>query len=225
MTDMRITVVAATGGIGRHVLCQALAQGHEVNAVVRNPGKLVAQPTRVFAVDLSDPDEPALKEAMTGADAVLSALGSASRAEVGIAADGTRAIVQAMQTASVRRVVAISAAPVGTVASPRRPHPPRRDPGDGFVMGRLAVPVTRAVLRGHYADLAVMEDILGESGLDWTVLRPPRLTNRPGTGRYRVAHGQNPPRGWSIPRADVADCMLKVLDRPESVGQVIGLAT
>lgn len=132
--------------------------------------------------DLATAQPSALMTAVSGADAVLSALGPRSKAEYGIASPGTRAIAGAMQAAGVRRLVVVSAAPVGTVASPRRPRPPKHDPGDGLVMRHLLSPLITAALRGLYADLALMEDILADSGLDWTVVRPPRLTNRAGTG-------------------------------------------
>ncbi|MFE9328844.1 NAD(P)-dependent oxidoreductase [Nocardia sp. NPDC052278] len=74
------------------------------------------------------------------------------------------------------------------------------------------------------ADLAVMEDILRDSGLDWTALRPPRLTNRPGTGTYRTVRGQNVRRGRAISRADVAHGMLRVIDQPDTVGYTVGIA-
>jgi uncharacterized protein YbjT (DUF2867 family) len=70
-----------------------------------------------------------------------------------------------------------------------------------------------------------MEDLLRDSDLDWTVIRPPYLTSKPLTGHYRTATGQNVRGGWSVPRADVAHLMLAVLDRPETVRQVIGIAS
>jgi uncharacterized protein YbjT (DUF2867 family) len=76
-----------------------------------------------------------------------------------------------------------------------------------------------------YADLALMEDSLRDSGLDWTVVRPPQLTDKPLTGRYRTAYGQNIRGGWSVPRADVAHLMLGVLGQPETIHQVIGIAS
>jgi uncharacterized protein YbjT (DUF2867 family) len=69
-----------------------------------------------------------------------------------------------------------------------------------------------------------MEDVLRDSGLDWTIVRPPRLTDRPLTGTYRVAYGQNLRGGFFISRADVAHHMLRVLEQPETIGQVIGIA-
>jgi putative NADH-flavin reductase len=69
-----------------------------------------------------------------------------------------------------------------------------------------------------------MEDVLRNSELDWTSVRPPRLTDKPRTGRYRTAIGQNLPGGALISRADVADLMLAAIERPETVGHAIGIA-
>ena len=129
-----------------------------------------------------------------------------------------------MQVTGVRRIVVVSAAPVGTVASARRPSPPRHDPGDGFFMRQVGSRFARAAFGKVYADLAGMEDILADSGLDWTAVRPPRLTSKPLTGTYRTAAGQNVRGGWLVSRADVAHFMLQALDRPETIGQAIGIA-
>jgi putative NADH-flavin reductase len=221
---MKLTVIAATGGIGRQVLEQAVTAGHDVTAVVRNPQNLPPTPARVVAADLATADPHALQPAVEGADAVLSALGARSKAEAGVAWRGTQAVTRAMQAADVRRIVAVSAAPVGTVASPARPEPPRNDPGDGFVMRNLAYPALRAAFREIYADLARMEDVLRESGLDWTVVRPVRLTGKPVTGRYRTAFGQNVRHGLFISRADVANYMLRAIGEPEAFRQTVGIA-
>jgi putative NADH-flavin reductase len=220
---MKLTIFGATGGIGRQILEQATAAGHDVTAVVRNPGALPGQP-RVVRADLSAADPAAIESAVGGADAVLSGLGPRSKSDVGVATRGTRAIVDAMRATDVRRLVVVSAAPVGTVPSPRRPHPPRHDPGDGFLMRHLAAPLIKAALREHYADLATMEDLLRDGDLDWTVVRPPRLTDKPLTGAYRTAYGRNVKGGVLISRADVAHCMLGALDRPETVHRTIGIA-
>jgi putative NADH-flavin reductase len=220
---MKLTIFAATGGIGRQVLEQAVAAGHDVTAVVRNPKKL-SRGVRVVTADLAAADPAVLESAIAGADAVLSGLGPGSYSEAGIASQGTRAIVRAMQATGVRRLVVVSAAPIGTVPSPGHPKPPKHDPGDGFFMRNLLAPLTKAALRKHYADLALMEDIVWESGLDWTIVRPPRLTNGPLTGTYRTAYGQNLRRGLRISRADVAHLMLRVLEQPETTGQTAAIA-
>jgi putative NADH-flavin reductase len=227
---VKLTIIAATGGVGRQLLTQALDAGHDVTAVARNPAKL---PPKVLATgnarlvisDLAAPDPQVLATAVAGTDAVLSALGPHNNSDAGIAAPGTRAIVTAMRAAGVRRIVAISASPVSTTPSPGRPDPPRHDPGDGFIMRHLGVRIAKALFGKVYNDVARMEDILRESGLDWTILRPPQLTDKPLTGRYRTAYGHNLRGGRSVSRADTAHCMLAVVDQPETIGQIIGIAS
>ncbi|GAA0975817.1 SDR family oxidoreductase [Acrocarpospora macrocephala] len=221
---MQLTIFAATGGIGRQLVEQALAEGHDVTAVARNPRGLSGV-ARVVTADLSAPDPAALRDAVAGADAVLSGLGPRARAEAGVAGAGTRAIAAAMHDTGVRRIVVVSAAPMGTFPTPANPRPPRFDPGDGFFMRHLFAPFAKAAFRPVYEDLAVLEDVLRDSGLDWTIVRPPRLTNKPLTGVYRTAHGQNIRGGWLVPRADVAHYMLRTLRDPGTVKQIMGIAT
>ena len=227
---MKLTIIAATGGVGRQLLGQALDAGHDVTAVARNPAKLppevlAAGSARIVLADLAAPDPQVLESAIGGADAVLSALGPHNNADAGIAAPGTRAIIAAMQATGVRRIVAISASPVGTEPSPGRPNPPRHDPGDGFLMRHVGVRIAKTLFGKVYEDLALMEDILRASGLDWSILRPPQLTGKPLTGTYRTAYGRNVRGGRSVPRADVAHYMLAILDQPGTIGQIIGIAT
>jgi uncharacterized protein YbjT (DUF2867 family) len=118
----------------------------------------------------------------------------------------------------------VSAGIVGTVPTPSRPHPPRHDPGDGPLVRYVLAPVLKRALRRNYLDLAEMEDILRISCLEWTVVRPPRLTDRPLTGTYRTAVGRNLRGGITVSRADVAHLMLAVLDRPETERQILGIA-
>ena len=221
---MKIVIIAATGGIGRQLLQQALDAGHDVTAVVRSPQKLAGQPVRTVAADLAHPDPATLASAIAGADAVLSGLGARTSAEAGVATRGTQAIVDAMRATGVHRLVVVSAAPIGTVPSPDRPNPPKHDPGDGFFMRHLGAPFARTAFRTHYADLTRMEDVVFASDLDWTVSRPPKLTNGALTGKYRTATGRNVRGGFSVSRADVAHQMLRALDQPETIRQVIGIA-
>ena len=222
---MKLTIFAATGGIGRQLLEQAIAAGHDVTAVARNPRNLSPAPAPVVAADLASVDPAALQPAVAGADAVLSALGARTKADAGVAARGTKVITEAMRASGVRRIIVVSAAPIGTIPSPGRPHPPRHDPGDGFIIRYLADPIVRRALREHYADLARMEDVLRDSDLDWTAVRPPRLTGKPVTGRYRTAYGQNIRRGVFVSRADVAHYMLSALDQPETFHRTVGIAS
>ncbi|WP_211352004.1 NAD(P)-dependent oxidoreductase [Haloactinospora alba] len=116
-----------------------------------------------------------------------------------------------MAEAGVRRIVAVSAATV-TVA------------GDGPGTRFLVKPLLRRVLRHPRADSIAMERHLESTDLDWTVLRPPMLTNGPRTGRYRTARGENVRGGLSVSRADLADAALRVLTEDYGHHDAVGVA-
>lgn len=225
---MKVTVFGATGGVGKHVVRQALAAGHQVTAVVRDPSQrgaaagLIRTRSNPFDVEhpmldvvavpgLTDPD--ALLPAVNGSDVVISGIGPRSRKDAGVASRTVRAILTAMAQAGVRRFVAVSAAPVGPVPE-----------GESWFNRRILLPFIGSVARDVYADLADMEDQIARSDTEWTVLWPPRLTDKPVTGRYRSAVGANVPRASSISRADTAHAMLAVLDDPRTVRQAVGVA-
>jgi putative NADH-flavin reductase len=223
---MKLTIFGATGGIGGQLLEQAVAAGHEVTAVVRDPGRLAPSRNgfRVVGADLMNAAPEVLESAVAGADAVLSGVGPRAMAKAGVAEQGTRAIIRAMDATGVRRLVVVSAAPISTVASPGRPHPPRRDSGEGFFMRYLLTPFAHTIMRERYADLALMEDVLRASDLEWTIFRPPRLTNGPLTGAYRTAVGRNLRGGVVVSRADVAHAMLAAVVQPATSRQEVGIA-
>lgn len=223
---MKLTIFGATGGIGGQLLDQAVAAGHEVTAVVREASRLAPRRNgvRVVTADLADPAPGMLESAVAGADAVLSGVGPRAMTKAGVAEQGTRAIVRAMEATGARRLVVVSAAPISTVPSPGRPHPPKHDPGEGFLMRNLLTPFARTVMRERYADLALMEDVLRASDLDWTIFRPPRLTNGPLTGAYRTALGRNLLGGAVVSRADVAHAMLAAVGQPATSRQEVGIA-
>jgi putative NADH-flavin reductase len=222
---MRLTIFGATGRIGRELVGQAVASGHEVTAVVRDPARLAAGPVRRLRVDFDDPDPAILRDAVQGADAVLSAVGPAPASNAGVASRATSAIAGAMPAGGVRRLVVVSAAPIGPVRVAGETRPIQRDGGDDALTRVVLGPLLRRIFRAQYADLARMEDGLRSSGLDWTSIRPPRLTDGPLTGAYRTAIGRNLPGGRQISRADVAHFMLAVLDRPETIGETVGIAS
>jgi putative NADH-flavin reductase len=212
---MRLTVFGATGGVGGHVVRQALERGDHVTAVVRDPARLRVRHDRldVVVADLTDPRALAVAPAVAGSEAAISAVGPRNRRDAGVATAATRTIIAALATTGVRQFVAVSAAPVGPVP-----------PGEGLVTRRVLLPLLRHVFAGVYADLATMEDEIRRSGLDWTIVRPPRLTDGPLTGRYRLAP-ENVRAGRTISRADVADAMLSALDDVEQVNRAVGVAS
>ena len=211
---MRLTIFGATGATGRRLVEQALDAGHHVTAVVRDPAKLPVRHDRlaVLVADVLDP--AAIQPAVAGADAVLSALGPRSpRNRSSIMSAGTASILDAMRAAGTSRLVVVSAAPVAT-----------DDHGTTLPYRLLMAPLLRALLRGLYADMAVMEEATRRSGMDWTIMRPPWLTDGPRTGTWRQARDTNLRRGNRISRADLADAILAGLHDPDTVKATIAIA-
>jgi putative NADH-flavin reductase len=210
---MKMLVFGATGGTGRCVVEQALASGHDVTAVVRAPARmrLRHERMRVTPADVFETEE--IEPTLAGADAVVSALGPRSyRAQSTVCSLAVSSILSAMQEMEVRRFVCVSAAPVGSV-----------DKGDRVLYRFVARPLLRLLFKGLYDDLAAMEEKVRQSGTAWTIFRPPRLTDGPVTGRYRIAPDHNVSGGYSISRADLAEAILQSLDDPGSVGTTFGI--
>ena len=211
---MKIAVFGATGGIGGQVVRQALSAGHEVTAVVRDPARFDGSHPALEVATVPDlTDTEVLLPVLKGSDAAISAVGPRGRKDGPVASSATCGILRAMEASGLRRLVVVSAAPVGPVPK-----------GDSFLNRRILLPFISAALRDVYADLAEMEDEIRRSTTDWTVIRPPKLVNKPLTGRYRTVIDGNVPRGYTISRADVAHAMLAVLDDPATCGRAVGIA-
>lgn len=203
---MLVTVFGANGATGRHVVEQALERGDEVQAVVRDPGSITLRHERLTVVR-GDVLAPATIEVR--GDVVVSCIGARSRNAGRIASDGTANIVAAMKRAGKKRIVSISAAPLGEA-----------EPGAGWFTRFLYRTLWR-LFRDLYEDLRRMEAGLRDADVDWTVMRPPRLTNGPRTKRYRTALDANV--GSTISRADLASEMLRVLRDDATVGHTVGI--
>jgi putative NADH-flavin reductase len=204
---MKIFILGATGGTGRALISQALERGHEVTAFVRSPQKLGSLADRV-SIQRGDPRTIAeLSAALPGHDAVLSALGPPGPGPTTIIRDGARNTVEAMRTSGVRRLIVVSVAVL-------------------FDLGLLGDLLRRTLLKNVGDDSAEMERIVMASGLEWTIARPPRLTNGPLTGRYRIEDGHLPVRSAlaSISRADVAHSLLDELEQNAHVHRIVGIA-
>ncbi|GAB2686601.1 NAD(P)-dependent oxidoreductase [Kribbella swartbergensis] len=211
---MRITVFGATGGIGGQVVRQALDAGHKVTAVVRASSSYQVEDPSLEVFRVAGLTEAgSLLEAVDGSQAVISGVGPRGRKDGPVASGSTRSILAAMAETGVRRFVAVSAAPLG-------PTPP----DESFLNRRLLLPAINAFAADVYADLRVMEADIVSSGTDWTIVRPPKLTNGPLTGTYRTVVGGTVSRGYTISRADVAHLMLSAVDDPSMSVQPVGVA-
>ena len=207
---MKLVVLGATGGVGLEIVRQALARDHRVKAFVRSAERLKPYADRVEIErgDLLDSD--ALATAIRGCDAILSGFGPRlpiSKSDANLLRDFAAALTRAMQQAAVRRVVIVSTAFLFKDAILPPAH----------FFGRLLFP-------GVVKDATAMEQIISGSGLDWTLVRPPQLTDKPRTGTYRVRDGHLPVFGFKIARTDVADFCLRAVEDPGAVPRIIGIS-
>lgn len=204
---MRLSILGATGATGLLLVAQAVARGHRVTVLVRSPEKLTRPAAeggaslRVVAGGLT---AASLADALTDAEAVVSALGATTRAPTTLLADTGDLLIAAMAQARCRRLVAITSA--------------LNYRGQLGLPGRIAGYLFRHVL----ADARAFEQRLSQSALDWTVLRPPRLTDGAPTGSYRIATGAPPAR--SIARADLARCALDVAEGASHLRAIVGVS-
>jgi uncharacterized protein YbjT (DUF2867 family) len=193
---MQIAILGGTGGIGGHVLSWALDTGHPVRALARSPGAL--PPREGLEVISGDAlDAAAVAETIAEADAVVSALGPRGAKSQSLLAGAAENVVAAMTKTGPRRLVCVSAAGAYITG----------DPNTAWLL-KAILP---RVFAKQFADVREMENVIRDSGLDWTIVRPTRLVNRPGTGSYRVSPGFPPPRGRTIARADVAHFIATTL--------------
>jgi putative NADH-flavin reductase len=196
----RLLLLGATGLTGQQLLAQAIEQGHEITALVRDASKLSVEPSGLRIVIGSSTDPGVVDDALEGRDAVLCALCTRSPKSL-VSCDlmiaSMRALVPSMKRRGVNRVVVESALGVGQSAE----HAPRAM--------RIAF---ATMLRQVGKDKAKAEKYLRASDLDWTIVYPPSLTNGPGTGDYRRGEALQLKGVPKISRADVAHFMLSQLD-------------
>jgi putative NADH-flavin reductase len=207
---MKVLVLGATGGTGLEIVRQAITLRHQVTAFVRSADRLKPFGTQVVIKQGDLLQSTQLAEAIRGHDAVLSGFGPRvpiAKTDATLLRDFASALTTAMQHTSVKRLVLVSTAFLFKDAI----LPP------AYLFGRLFFP-------GVVIDATAMEQTITGSGLDWTLLRPPQLTDKPHTGKYRVRDGHLPPFGFNIPRADVADCFLKTLPDPTSIRKILGVS-
>ena len=216
---MDLAVFGANGPTGRQVVGQALAAGHHVAAVTRKPDQypLSSPLLDVLAADVTDPDgvERVLS---TGPRAVISTYGVPySRNEITVYSVGIANIIRAMAMHGVERLVCVTSTTVGTEKAP---------PGDSLFGSKVLEPLLRNVVgRTLYDDMARMEDVVQNSGLDWTIVRPGGLFDAAEpTDDYEVAP-RRLPGGRVTSRADLAETLLREATAPQHSRSIIEVIT
>jgi putative NADH-flavin reductase len=197
---LTVAVLGSTGATGRHVVASALARGHQVVALVRTLGALEPAPRLREVVWANLDDESTLTEAFRGADAVISALGGASKGPTTVCTNGMRTAIAAMKQADLARLIVVSAHGVG-------------DTHDTSLYS-MAV---WAGVGDKMRDKESMESLVVTSGLEWTIVRPPALKDNAERGRYK-ASVDVPIRLWSsVGRADLAGFLVREAEEPQFV--------
>jgi len=199
---MKILVVGATGPLGLEIVKEAQKTGHAVTAMVRSSLAQFPQGVRTVQGDVLRPET--LAEAVLDQEAVISSLGSKiSFKPLTMLSEGTRNLVQAMRSKNVNRLICIT----GIGAGDSKGH-------GGFLYDRLIQPL---LLNEVYKDKDRQEEVVKQSSLDWTIVRPAQLTNAParGAGSYRVLSDLKGVTSGKIARADTAAFTVNLLNKPD----------
>lgn len=207
---MKIVVFGATGGTGKNIVERALDGGHTVVAVARKPEAVTARDRLV--VQKGDVlDAPSVLAAVTGADAVICAIGPAANGNPGtLISEGTKNIVAACTKAGVRRVVFES----GMIVS---------DGKELTFFGGAAVSLFGMIFPKLKADKVIAEAALTGSALDWVIVRPGALGHSPATGKYLAAPGAQVQPAKTLSHADCAEALVKAVTEPSWVKQIVNV--
>lgn len=196
---MRIVVLGAGGGVGRHAVRVAAERGHEVVAGARSPDAVPQAPgVERLAVDVRD--RTAVELALQGADALLWCVGVTKRSGGDVGRSSLPTVLEVAAAQGVSRVVAVSGAGV-TLPDDRKGLGARLVSG---LARRLGGDLVRDK-EGEHAALAA-------SSLSWTAVRPPRLVERPGTGRYALGDTAPGLTAKPVAKADVALAMVELAE-------------
>jgi len=210
----RIVIFGATHGIGRAAVDEALERGHEVRAFARSADSINLEHERLERMPGDALDPSNVRRALQDVDVAVQALGvdlgpRMFTGPVTLFSEATRTLLNAMHGAGVERLVAVTGFGAGT--SRRHMRLPVRLPFE-FVLGRV------------YRDKSEQERLIRQSELDWTIVRPARLTNGPRTERYDVLREPGDFRFGTISRRDVAHFLLEEVEARKVVHEAPVLA-
>ncbi|MGW4847815.1 NAD(P)-dependent oxidoreductase [Nocardia brasiliensis] len=206
---MKIAVFGATSTVGRLVVEQALAEGHQVTAFTRSATGLTQRHERLDIVEGDVLDSNSVQRAVAGQDAVLVSLGAGRKGV--IRAEGTRAVIEAMNRTGVKRLIVQTTLGVGDSKA-----------NLNFLWKYVMFGL---LLRQAFADHVQQEVYVRASDLDWTIVRPSAFTDGPRTGGFRRGFPADE-RGLSlkIARADIAAFMLEQLTDTTYLRQAPGIS-
>lgn len=194
---MRVAVFGGSGATGRLVIAKSLRRGWDVIAYVRDPSRLDVSDERLRVVVGELGDAKAISDAVDSCDAVISVLGPGFRTRRLVIARGVENVVQGMKEHGVRRLIVL--------ATPSLPDP--RDLFDPVFW--LAVSLIRVLLPEARENIVVMGRVVADSGLDWTLVRIPLLSNAPMSSAPHVGWVGEPGVTFSrLPRETLAEFLV-----------------
>jgi putative NADH-flavin reductase len=198
---MKLLIFGATGGTGKLVVQQALSNGHEVTAFVRNPEKLTLSDTglRIVKGDILQP--ATIDSVMPGHDAVICCIGVPANKAFTLRSEGTKNIISAMKKHGVTRFICQTSLGYDDSEMILNNTP--------FIFRKIIVPF---LLKPTFAEHSKQESYIKDSDLNWTIVRPGTMVNSALTGKYK--HGfdyADKSVKVKIARADVAHFMLEQL--------------
>jgi len=206
---MRIIIFGASGGTGRELVKQGLSLGHIIAAFVRNPNSLEVKDEKltIFQGDVLNAEQ--VSRAVEGQDVVISVLGNktskAIRKSNTVISEGLQNIIAAMDRNNLKRLLFVTSFGVSE---------------NVFLPEKLFIKI---FLKNIFADIPKQERLIQASGLDWTIVRPARLVNTPKTANYNAGDNLRFGIFSKISRTDVADFLLKSVDKREYFRKIIGL--
>jgi putative NADH-flavin reductase len=210
---MKLTLLGVTGSTGEALLEQALVHGHDITAVARTPAKVTASAPNLKVVAGDVMAAETLVAPFAGGEAIVCCVGVASpmqaRKGTTVYSAGTRNIVDAMHKAGARRLITVSSAGV----APRKGAP--------IVYKLIVKPY---FLEPSYRDMRLMEAFLRSSNVDWTIVRPPYLTDGGLRTDYRLQADQNFDDDKALPRSSLAHFLLAEAEAPQFVRHVVAIS-
>ncbi|MDQ0561901.1 putative NADH-flavin reductase [Rhizobium mesoamericanum] len=211
---MKIALFGGTGPTGRYIIEEALRKGYKLSVYTRGAGKLSAFGDRIEVIVGDLNNREAIKACVTGADAVISALGPNKQKaqEKRPVMRGVRTIISVMEELSVRRLIQISTASY-------------RDPKDGFdLRSRGLATMFKLLAHNAYDDIKATAELVSNSHLDWSLVRIPFLKDGPATAQVDVGWYGRTKLGMKLSRGNLAKFLVGQVTAKEFVRAAPGIA-
>ncbi len=209
---MKVFLFGATGKTGIEILTKLLEEKHQVVALARNPDAISVSDSNLKILKGNIYNPETYQDELANCDIVISALGTGtSRKPTEIYSKGGQKIISAMQKASKKRLITLTAGAF--------------DPTDPATQSVIIKYIVQPLFKNIYADMQQWETILENTNdIDWTIIRPSRLTNGQEKSNYRIQQNHCPKGGGKISRKDLAGFITKQINSTKFVRQKVAIA-